>query len=396
MVRLFNDSGNREAAPERSRIGDVQDAGGTRHHGGMEIETLDELATRLTSGETLSGARFQNLDLSPVEDRLLARTDLEGLVVLGGSMSRRLAGHLTQHKALVFPAAPHAPVDPYRESLYAPEELYDTLEHGYATTSDARAYEWSLRSGFDHDAYISLLRATHDVSVTDALDEWIGGSRVVGVMGGHALSRASQKYAQAAHLAHRLAEHGLVVATGGGPGAMEAANLGAYAPDADSLEQALGDLAEVPGFAPSIDAWARSAFRVRDRLRSVPGSGPRRCSVGIPTWFYGHEPPNVFCHGIAKFFSNALREDGLLARASAGIVVLPGAAGTVQEVFQAVTPRYYSEEDNVPALVLVGREHWTRTVPIWQALQALGHERALGRAVHLVDGPDEAATAFGV
>ena len=68
----------------------------------------------------------------------------------------------------------------------------------------------------------------------------------------------------------------------------------------------------------------------------------------------------MFCNGIAKYFSNALREDGLLARSTAGLVVLEGAAGTVQEIFQAATPLYYSREGAaLPVVVLVGREHWT-------------------------------------
>ena len=117
-------------------------------------------------------------------------------------------------------------------------------------------------------------------------------------------------------------------------------------------------------------------------------------SIGIPTWFYGHEPPNVFCNGIAKYFSNALREDGLLARSTAGLVVLEGAAGTVQEVFQAATPLYYSRAGaTLPVVVLVGREHWTRTVPVWPALTALASGRAMAEHLHLVDSVDEAADA---
>ncbi|WP_168583618.1 LOG family protein [Gephyromycinifex aptenodytis] len=359
----------------------------------MEIEAPEQLRARLEAGASLAGARFQNLDLGAFEEALLARDDLEGLIVLGGSLSHRLAAHLTSHRALVFPAAPHAPVNPYRESLYTPEELYDPIEKGYAATIDGQAYAWSRAADNAHDAYISLLQAAHDVSITDALDEWIAGAPVVGVMGGHALRRGSRDYAQAAHLAHRLARHGLVVATGGGPGAMEAANLGAFAGTPQDLDSALAQLAAVPGFEPSIDDWVVVALAARERLLQSGAAEDR--SVGIPTWFYGHEPPNVFCNAIAKFFSNALREDGLLARSSAGVVVLPGAAGTVQEIFQAVTPRYYSDADDVPALVLVGREHWTQTVPVWQALEALGHERALGRAVRLVDGLEEAAVALG-
>ena len=82
---------------------------------------------------------------------------------------------------------------------------------------------------------------------------------------------------------------------------------------------------------------------------------------------------NVFPGAVAKFFSNALREDGLLARANAGLVVLEGAAGTVQEIFQALTPLFYAGTGPdqparaLPPVVLVGQEYWTDTVPIWSA-----------------------------
>lgn len=33
---------------------------------------------------------------------------------------------------------------------------------------------------------------------------------------------------------------------------------------------------------------------------------------GIPTYRYGHEPTNFFSSHVAKFFDNAIREDGLL------------------------------------------------------------------------------------
>ena len=105
-----------------------------------------------------------------------------------------------------------------------------------------------------------------------------------------------------------------------------------------------------PGRAGRVEGLGQHALEVRAGLVGTTGDtaatrGPTPVrSIGIPTWFYGHEPPNVFCDGIAKFFSNALREDGLLARSTEGIVVLPGAAGTAQEVFQAVTPLYYAAE----------------------------------------------------
>ena len=71
--------------------------------------------------------------------------------------------------------------------------------------------------------------------------------------------------------------------------------------------------------------------------------------------------------------------------------MLEGAAGTVQEIFQAVTPLFYAAADAPLApLVLVGQEYWTDTVPVWSALRALAQGRDMATVVHLVDTSDEA------
>ncbi len=361
-----------------------------------EVQTPGELAALLSAGAPLAGRRLQGLDLDPVEAELTRHTDLDGLVVLGGRVSPDLERHLRAHGALVFPSDPRVPVDPYRGHLYTADELYAGLDSGgYPSTADARAYAWFLDRRTRRDIYATLLRAIHDDAMTDALDEWLDALPVVGVMGGHAERRGTPEYAAAARLGHVLAEAGLVVATGGGPGAMEAANLGAAARDTEALDRALAALGAQPGWDLDITAWAARALAVRDEL--LPGTDghgipERPRSVGIPTWFYGHEPSNVFPDAIAKYFSNALREDGLLARSDAGVVVLPGAAGTTQEVFQAATRLYYAAHGSaVPPLVLVGEEQWTVTVPVWPALRALGEGRRMGDAVRLVDDVEAAA-----
>ena len=367
-----------------------------RHPAAREVTTPADLRHVLATRAPLRGVRIQDLDLRPYEAMLLTRTELEGLVVLGGDMSHGLADHLRLHGALVFPTDPHVPINPYRASLYRSGELYEGLTaRGYADTPDARAYVWSQDASLGHDIFATLLRAIHDDSMSDALTEVLVGRTVVGVMGGHALQRGTEEYADAARLGHALADAGHVVVTGGGPGAMEAANLGAFVGHGSRLDTALDRLAAVPSFRPSIDDWAQVAMDVRTDLReeNLKGGTSGVRSLGIPTWFYGHEPPNVFCNGIAKYFSNAIREDALLSRCSGGLVVLPGAAGTVQEIFQAVTPLYYAAPGApVPPLVLVDRVHWEETIPVVPALRALGHQRDLGPRTHVVDTVEDALT----
>lgn len=363
-----------------------------------EIHDLAELRRRLDEGAPLHGLRVQGLDLRSLEAPLRARTDLSGMAVLGGRLTGKLARHLTTHGAVVFPAVPEAPVDPYRAVLYHPRELYAGLAQGYRRTPDYRAYTWALDAATARDPLVTALRALHDDAMTDALVEALDGYPVVGVMGGHGLRRDDPGFARAAHLGRLLGRAGKTVLTGGGPGAMEAVNLGAYAAPLaeDALAGAVAELATAPVFA-EVDAWAGCAFAVREHLdQAIPPDHGRLRSLGMPTWFYGHEPPNVFCDGIAKYFSNALREDGLLARSVSGVVVLPGAAGTVQEIFQAVTPRYYDTgRSPVAALVLVGSTHWQRQVPVWPLLTALSQGKAFSARLHLVDDLDEVVDVLG-
>jgi predicted Rossmann-fold nucleotide-binding protein len=364
-------------------------AHGQRHSTDREIESLDEFDHVVSRG-SLVGHRIQSVDLTRRTFALLS-VSTTGAVFLGCPMRPDAAAKVRADGALVFPPVPDLPFDPYRGRLYRPDELFEGLSAGgYEATPDARAYGWFQKTKANGDIFASMLRSIHDDAISDALDELLVGARVVGVMGGHAMARGTDTYAGAAHLGQALARAGFTVATGGGPGAMEAANLGAYAaPHPDGmLDEALQLLAKAPSFTPSVSDWAAAAFEVRSRW---PGGGD---SVGIPTWFYGHEPPNAFAGHIGKYFANATREDGLLARCNAGVIFLPGAAGTVQEIFDNATPNYYESRGEPTPMVLVDRAHWTERLPTWPLLQSLAASRSMESRIALVDSVDEAPEAL--
>ncbi len=351
-----------------------------------DLESRADFDAAVAAG-SLVDAFLESLDL---RDRgsALRRVPVRGAVFLGCLLTEADASYLMDAGALIFPPLPNLPFNPYRPDLYRPDELYEGLAGGYRATVDAVIHRWYRAHARPGELAAELACTLHDHAIGESLAEALADRDprlTVGIMGGHALGRDSSGYAAAATLAHALAAAGRLVVTGGGPGAMEAGNLGAaFAGDAEALRAALGDLAAVAGWR-NVDEWAQAAFAVRVRWDLT------RPSVGIPTWFYGHEPPNAFANTIAKFFSNAVREDTLLRLCRGGLVFLPGAAGTVQELFQALTPNYYApDETAVAPLVLLGREFWTRSVPAWALVATLADGRPMAAHVHLVDTVAEA------
>ena len=142
---------------------------------------------------------------------------------------------------------------------------------------------------------------------------------------------------------------------------MEATNLGAYfaTRSLEDLRHAIRTLEAFPEFKAGRSVeWLIPAMKVR-RDYPLSQEDEIKCrSVGIPTWFYGHEPPNPFATHIAKYFENSVREEGLLAIATHGVIFAEGNAGTVQEIFQDACQNYYGTYGTAAPMILYGKDYW--------------------------------------
>jgi predicted Rossmann-fold nucleotide-binding protein len=296
----------------------------------MSAPVVASLAALRDLWPDLGGVALFGLDLrGEALDWSSAR--LERTMLLACRLPAGLADQLTARGVGVFPAFDDLPFAAYRGELYSYEELTAAAAKGDGTgdgtTFDARVASWFEASS--PSVRDVLVRAMHDATIDAAVARFVVGRRVVGVMGGHALDRDAAFYRRVAVTGRMLTRAGFTVATGGGPGVMEAANLGAWmAPFADAaLDEALAMLADVPGYEADPVEYLRGALAVRSRW---PGGGE---SLGVPTWVYVNEPTTAFATHLAKYFTNSIREAGLLAIARSGVVYAPGSAGTEEEIF---------------------------------------------------------------
>ena len=372
----------------------------------LEIDHLDACQAWVAMTDRPPAA-FQHLDLTRVAG--FESGTFEGCLFLSCTLSPAQAGYLTTTGATVIRDGPERPFSAHRAQLYTPEELFAGFDpsapDGYATTYDAEVYRHWVDTGRQYPDRIdeSLARRLHDHSISDALYEELVGRRPVAIMGGHGLERADPGYASIARIARSLTRDGFLMLSGGGPGAMEATHLGAWMAnfDDDELEVAIEVLAPRPADAePGTEYadpdWLNRPFAVRELwpLTPLPDGSYRYESIGIPTWMYGHEPPSAFATKIAKYFANSVREEGLLAVATYGVIFSPGSAGTIQEIFQDATQNHYSSFGPPSPMVLLGVDHWTTYRPVWPVIEALAHGHGYRELILLTDDEQDVLDAI--
>jgi predicted Rossmann-fold nucleotide-binding protein len=286
-----------------------------------------------------------------------SEAQLDRAMFLGCQLPDGAAEQLVARDVGVLSALDDLPFAPYRNELYDYDELAAVSDASPTVTFDMRVASWFESSTTSvRDA---LIRAVHDATIDAAVARFVVGRRVVGVMGGHALARDAVFYRTAAVIGRALTRAGFTIATGGGPGVMEAANFGAWmAPFADdALDDALQMLADAPSYEADPDRYHERALGVRARW---PDGG---ASLGVPTWVYVNEPTTAFATHLAKYFTNSIREDGLLAIARSGVIYAPGSAGTQQEIFTDTAQNSLTLYKVRSPMVFFGREFFERDHP---------------------------------
>jgi predicted Rossmann-fold nucleotide-binding protein len=286
------------------------------------------------------------------------------------------------------------PYDVRPQRLYTRDDLMQGWRPGgdHSMTLDGRIYAYvKAHGGRAPDIEEGMAQCTHDHFIDVALAKFLMriGRPVVGVMGGSGTLATDPNYRRVVHLASSLTERGYLVVCGGGLGIMEAANLGAYLTHRSRTQRddVVDELGATTPWTTEPAGYMRTADGIRERF--APGAE----SLAIPAWVNAGEPISQFASHIAKYFSNSIREDGMLAVATAGIVFAPGGAGTMQEIFQDAAQNAYRTFGRSP-MAFLDTQHYCAATGLYPALQRQAERLGFSDLLSVGDEPDQVLERF--
>ena len=353
------------------------------------ITKIDSIHQFLKKSPSLENCTFLTLDFTQLNIHWETLT-IKNTTFLGCQLTIEEEMILRKKGAYVYHAPQHLPYQPFRTSLYNWQELMKGFSSEKDNSTDIKIYQHFSKNKFNPSINEALWQRVHDHAMDDSLRtllqfdaEGMTQLRCVGFMGGHSTRRSDPFYKKTALTAKLLAENGYFIVSGGGPGIMEATNLGAYfsGKPHQELEDAINTLSKA--------AFYRDSTYHQRALEVIEKYPKGEKSLAIPTWFYGHEPSNLFATHIAKYFSNSIREDTLLAISLYGIVCAPGSAGTTQEIFMDATQNHYGTFNFYSPMVFLGRKRYEVDTMIYPLLRQLAYGEKYYDLLFLTDEPQE-------
>ena len=316
--------------------------------------------------------------------------EIDHTTFLGCTFEETEEAYLRRKGAFIYPRHPGLPYDPYRGSLYTWQELLSGFHPSLDESRDFKIYTHFDHRRYNPDINEALNQRMHDHAIDDAIRDLLEYDpygmthrRCVGIMGGHGTLRTDPWYQNSVRTAKLLTEQGYFIASGGGPGIMEAANLGAWLAHTSeaTLTECFAILAKAPHYRDP------GYFEAARAILDLHPDGAQ--SLAIPTWFYGHEPSNLFATHIAKYFSNSIREDTLLAVSLHGVIFAPGSAGTTQEIFMDAAQNHYATHNYYSPMIFLGRQRYEIDTLLYPIIRQLSYGKPYHDLLLLSDSPEE-------
>ncbi len=353
------------------------------------LDELPEVLAHLGDQKSLKGCVLRDIDFRGAGMDWMS-VHLKDTVFMGCQLDSSDILIVQEKGGFIFPVVPGLPYNPYRNKLYSCHELMEGYSEENDNSTDYRIYQHFSKSRFNPGIQEALTQRIHDHAIDHALrkdftynNQGMTEKKGVGIMGGHGALRTDPYYEKVTRTAKLITEAGYYVVSGGGPGIMEAANLGAWlgGQPESSVVEALSILSKAPYYEDL--GYIEAAEQV---LRRFPRGSE---SLAIPTWFYGHEPSNLFGTRIAKYFSNSIREDTLLAVSLHGVIFAPGSAGTTQEIFMEATQNHYCTFNYYSPMVFLGEKRYEIDTLIYPLLRQLSYDKPYHELLLLTDSPGE-------
>ena len=249
----------------------------------VEVENHEALMKLIEAGGTLRHYAFQGTDFEPCMD-LARKCRYSDCLFLGGFGVEKLRDRMDDTCA-IFPRFQGLPFRVFRSGLYNAASLYEGYRPGdpdsYEDCFDSKVYRHYLNAGKQTgDIKETLARILHDHSMNDGLDDFLRSfdeKSIVGIMGGHGISRSDESFRKVVLISRKLTEEGSLMVSGGGPGAMEATHLGAWMAGRsdEDVEEALKILSAAPSYKDRL--WLDAGFTCPNRDGKIGRGGCTYC-----------------------------------------------------------------------------------------------------------------------